>query len=57
MLVPLGLTAASAADAVIHKKIFIKKYKGVYSRNNLPSTMKDGIYVLNLDEYKSIGTY
>ena len=41
----------------------IKKYyrneprlNGVYSRNNLPK-IKDGAYVINLDEYKSIGTH
>ena len=28
----------------------------VYSRNNLPKT-KDGAYLINLDEYKSIGTH
>ena len=31
------------------------KINGVYSRNNLPK-IKDGSYVINLDEYKSIGT-
>ena len=31
------------------------KFNGVYSRNNL-SKIKDGAYVINLDEYKSIGT-
>ena len=32
------------------------KFNGVYSRNNLPKT-KDGAYVINLDEYKSIGSH
>ena len=32
------------------------KFNGVYSRNNLPK-MKDGAYVINLDEFKSIGTH
>ena len=32
------------------------KFNGVYSRNNL-SKIKDGAYVINLDEYKSIGTH
>ena len=31
------------------------KFNGVYSRNNLPK-MRDGLYVKNLDEYKSTGT-
>ena len=26
------------------------KFKGVYSRNDRPSTIKDGAYVINLDE-------
>ena len=30
-------------------------FNGVYSRNNLPK-IKDGAYVINLDEYESIGT-
>ena len=28
----------------------------IYSRNNLPK-VKDGAYVINLDEYESIGTH
>ena len=32
------------------------KFNGVYSRNNLPK-IKDGAYVVNLDEYKSKGTH
>ena len=32
------------------------KFNNVYSRNNL-SKVKDGAYVINLDEYKSIGTH
>ena len=28
----------------------------VYSRNNLPE-IKDGAYVINLDEHKSVGTH
>ena len=32
------------------------KFNGVYSRNNLP-IIKDGPYVINLDEFKSIGTH
>ena len=31
-------------------------FNGVYSRNNLPK-IKYGTYVINLDEYKSIGTH
>ena len=32
------------------------KFNGVHSRNNLPK-MKDRAYVINLDEFKSIGTH
>ena len=32
------------------------KVNGAYSRNNLPK-INDGIYVINRDEYKSIGTH
>ena len=32
------------------------KFNGVYSRNNWPK-IKDGAFVINLDEYESIGTH
>ena len=32
------------------------KFNGVYSRNNLPK-IKDGVYIINLDEYNSTGTH
>ena len=32
------------------------KFNGVYSINNLPK-IKDGAYVINLDEYESIETH
>ena len=32
------------------------KFNGTYSRNNLPK-IKDGAYLINLDECKSIGTH
>ena len=33
------------------------RFNGVYSRNNLPKTIKKGAYVINLDEYENTGTY
>ena len=33
------------------------RFNGVYSRDNLPNKIKDGAYVINLDEYSDIGTY
>ena len=32
------------------------RFNGAYSRDNLPNEIKDGIYVINLDEYSNIGT-
>ena len=33
------------------------RFNGVYSRDNLPNEIKDGVYVINLDEYLDIGTH
>ena len=33
------------------------KFNGIYSRDNLPNKIKDGAYVINLDEYSDIGTH
>ena len=32
-------------------------FNGVYSRDNLPDKIKDGAYVVNLDDYSDIGTH
>ena len=32
-------------------------FNGVYSRNNLPKIIKNGAYVINLDEYADVGTH
>ena len=32
------------------------RFNGVFSRNNLPKKIKDGSYVINLDEYTDVGT-
>ena len=32
------------------------KFNSVYARNNLPE-IKDEVYVINLDEFKSVGTH
>ena len=32
------------------------RFDGVYSRDNLPKTLKNGAYEINLDEYSDIGT-
>ena len=33
------------------------RFNGVYSRDNLPNKVKDGAYVINLDEYSDMGTH
>ena len=33
------------------------RFNGVYSRDNLPKTIKNGAYVINLDEYADAGTH
>ena len=33
------------------------RFNGVFSRNNLPKKIKDGAYVIHLDEYADVGTH
>ena len=33
------------------------KFKGVFSRNNLPKKIKDGTWVFEFDEYADVGTH
>ena len=34
------------------------RFNGIFSRNNLPKEkIKDGAYIINLDEYANVGTY
>ena len=33
------------------------RFNGVYSRNNRPKKIKDGAYVIKLDEYADVGTH
>ena len=33
------------------------RFNGVLSRNNLPKKVMDGAYIINLDEYKDVGTH
>ena len=33
------------------------RFNSVYSKDNLPNKIKDGVYVINLDEYSDIGTH
>ena len=33
------------------------RFIGVYSRDNLPKEIKDGAYVINLDEHADTGTH
>ena len=33
------------------------RFNGVYSRDNLPKIIKNGEYIVNLDEYEVVGTH
>ena len=33
------------------------RFNGVYSGDNLPNKIKDGVYVINLDDYSATGTH
>ena len=33
------------------------RFNRVYSRDNLPDKIKDGVFVINLDSYFDIGTH
>ena len=33
------------------------RFNGVYSRDNVPKKIKDGTFVINLDEYADVGTH
>ena len=33
------------------------RFNGVFSRNNLPKKIKDGVYIINLDEYGDVSTH
>ena len=32
-------------------------FNGLFSRNSLPKKIKDGAYIINLDDYTDIGTH
>ena len=42
---------------IIHYYENEPRFNGVYSRNNLPKMIKNGAYLINLDEYADVGTY
>ena len=33
------------------------RFNGVFSRNNLPKKIRDGEYIINLDEFADVGTH
>ena len=33
------------------------RFNGVFSKNNLPKKIRDGAYIINLDEYADVGTH
>ena len=50
---PHPLTNFEIQEYYQHEPRFI----GVFSRDNLPNNIKNGAYVINLDEYHDIGTH
>ena len=34
-----------------------RRFNGVYSRDNLPKKIKNGAYIINLDEHADVGTH
>ena len=33
------------------------RFNGVFPRKNLPKKVKDGVYVIKIDEYAAVGTH
>ena len=33
------------------------RFNGVFSRNNAPKKIKDGAYIINLNEYANVGAH
>ena len=33
------------------------RFIGAFSRDNIPKKIRDGTYIINLDEYKDVGTH
>ena len=52
-MTPHSLTNFEIQDYYRNESRFI----GVYGRDNLPDKIKDGAYVINIDEYSDIGTH
>ena len=53
-LMPLNLLTKFEIQRYYQNEL---RFKVVYSRNNLPKKIKDGIYVVNLDKYADLGTH
>ena len=53
LILPYPLTNFEIQKYYQNKLIF----NGVFSRNNLPKKVKDGAYVINLDEHADVGTH
>ena len=49
----------SSFNKLLNSKVLPKqaKFNGVFSGDNLPKKIKDGAYVINLDEYADVGTH
>ena len=40
-----------------YKNNGVQEFNAVYSRDNSPNKIKDGAYIINLDEYSDIGSH
>ena len=49
----------SSFNKLLNSKVLPKqaKFNGVFSGDNLPKKIKDGAYVINLDEYADVGAH
>ena len=60
VLVLLGIFNAPHPLTNFELEMYYKNeqiFNSVFSRNNLPKTIKDGAYVINLDEYADLGAH
>ena len=51
--------AVSSCDKFLNTEVYQNepRFNVVYSRNNLPEKIKDGAYIINLDECADVGTH
>ena len=53
LIPPLAVTNIEIQKYYQHES----RFNGVYSRGNLSKEIKDGVHVINLDEYENVGIH